>query len=347
METVQSALANGITIGRFFPSAGSASYASIALRCPSIIDIGYDNLPQDRYLHIFLGVRGEDVYPDGTARLKWPAYSGDGLGGYVVYRPLFQTTSVEEMQRMSRDELLRMGRWERVNETALTQNQLLVGGINASPGSLSVFLVCLEPEGAADSEQGGISSHFLGTTQAGLERISFVPEFLDAPEGGYVYVDWPAPEDPQVEYYRVYRSEVPSFKNPVDESTLEWTMVGDRLSHPKYTERVDQSFAHYYYYRVTSVSPWGVESAAGAVQRFRVPATKPPQTPNLLLPLQTKDGVKVQFSAVTHCDRYEIYRAAIPRPGQVELHELLNTDKELHAVLFSSPGRRMFTSPAC
>jgi PKD repeat protein len=339
METVQSALANGITIGRFFPSAGSASYASIALRCPSIIDIGYDNLPQDRYLHIFLGVRGEDVYPDGTARLKWPAYSGDGLGGYVVYRPLFQTTSVEEMQRMSRDELLRMGRWERVNETALTQNQLLVGGINASPGSLSVFLVCLEPEGAADSEQGGISSHFLGTTQAGLERISFIPEFLDAPEGGYVYVDWPAPEDPQVEYYRVYRSEVPSFKNPVDESTLEWTMVGDRLSHPKYTERVDQSFAHYYYYRVTSVSPWGVESAAGAVQRFRVPATKPPQTPNLLLPLQTKDGVKVQFSAVTHCDRYEIYRAAIPRPGQVELHELLNTDKELHAVLFSSPAQ--------
>lgn len=284
-------------------------------------------------------MRGEDVYPDGTARLKWPAYSGDGLGGYVVYRPLFQTTSVEEMQRMSRDELLRMGRWERVNETALTQNQLLVGGINASPGSLSVFLVCLEPEGAADSEQGGISSHFLGTTQAGLERISFVPEFLDVPEGGYIYVDWPVPKDPQVDYYRVYRSEVSSFKNPIDETKLEWTMVGDRLKQPKYTERVDQSFAHYYYYKVTSVSPWGVESTAGAVQRFRVPATKPPQTPNLLMPLQSKDGVKVQFSAVTHCERYEIYRAEIPRPGQKELSELLTTDKELHAVLFSSPAK--------
>ena len=250
------------------------------------------------------------------------------------------------MQQMSRDELLRMGRWERINEKVLTQNQLIVRGLNSSPGSLSVFLVCLEPGSAVNSKPGGISSSLIEALMVESDRISFIPEFLDAPEGGYVYLDWTVPDDPQADYYRVYRSEVPSFKESIDEVDLEWTMVGDRLVHPKYSERVDQSFAHYYYYKVTSVSPWGVESTVGTIQHFRVPATKPPQTPNLLMPLQTKDGVKVQFSAVSHCDRYEIYRAEVPRPGQAELHELLKTDKELHGSVFiAGAGRYLSHQP--
>jgi len=339
IETVRNAIADGVTIGSFLQNAGTGSSVTNASYCPPVIDIGYNNLPQERYIHVILGVRGDDVFPDGTARLRWPAYSGEGLGGYVVYRPLFEARPLEEMQQMSRSELLAMGRWERMNESPLTQNQLVISGMDPLPGSLTVFLICLEPESAVDSEQIGIVTQFAGSPGVGPEGFGIVSQFLNAPEGGYVYVDWDVPADPQVEFYRVYRSEVPSFKEPVDEASLEWTLVGDRLKNPKYTERVDQSFAHYYYYKVTSVSPWGVESAVGKVQRFRVPSTKPPQTPNLLLPLQTKDGVKVQFSAVSHCDRYEIYRAAIPRLGQEDINEMLATDQELHAALFSSPSQ--------
>jgi len=305
--------------------------------CPPYIDIRYDNLPQDRYFHAFLGVRGEDVFPDGTARLKWPAYSGEGLGGYVVYRPLFDIKPLEEMQKMTRAELLRMGMWERMNESALTQNQLLVSGMDSTPGSLAVFLICLEPEApeASESESSrlkyGDHLHYTG------RPFPDAPSSENKPEGGYVYIDWDAPDDPQIEFYRVYRCEVPSFKEPIDESALEWKLVGDRLVNPKYTERVEQTYAHYYYYKVTSVSPWGVESTVGRIQRFRVPSTKPPQTPNLLIPLQTKDGVKVQFSAVSHCSRYEIYRAVIPRPGQEDIEELLASNHDLHTALFTSP----------
>ncbi len=358
METVQDAIEDGVTIGSFLTSAGIqstgpvASFSSAGFEfgiespgsiigglsyCPPYINIRYDNLPEDKYFHAFLGVRGEDVFPNGTARLKWPAYSGEGLGGYVVYRPLFDAKPLEEMQKMSRYELLRMGEWKRMNETALTQNQLLVSGMDSTPGSLAIFLICLEPETPEESELESLLSTFENLQVIGQPPVDDDRAEKD-PEGGYVYVDWDVPDDPQIEYYRVYRSEVPSFKKTVDESKLEWTLVGDRLVHPRYTEKVEQTFAHYYYYKVTSVSPWGVESTAGTVQRFRVPSTKPPQTPNLLLPLQTKDGVKVQFSAVSHCDRYEIHRAAIPRPGQEDIEELLASDIELHAALFATPS---------
>ena len=358
METVQDAIEDGVTIGSFLTSVGIqstgpvASFSSAGFEfgiespgsiigglsyCPPYINIRYDNLPEDKYFHAFLGVRGEDVFPNGTARLKWPAYSGEGLGGYVVYRPLFDAKPLEEMQKMSRYELLRMGEWKRMNETALTQNQLLVSGMDSTPGSLAIFLICLEPETPEESELESLLSTFENLQVIGQPPVDDDRAEKD-PEGGYVYVDWDVPDDPQIEYYRVYRSEVPSFKKTVDESKLEWTLVGDRLVHPRYTEKVEQTFAHYYYYKVTSVSPWGVESTAGTVQRFRVPSTKPPQTPNLLLPLQTKDGVKVQFSAVSHCDRYEIHRAAIPRPGQEDIEELLASDIELHAALFATPS---------
>ncbi len=173
----------------------------------------------------------------------------------------------------------------------------------------------------------------IGWSQSYLE--SFL-RFL--PEAGYVYVRWDAPSDPQIDYYRVYRSEVPSFREPVDEATLEWVLVGDHITAPVYTDRVEQSYAHYYYYKVTSVSPWGVESAVGATQRFRVPSTKPPETPNLLLPLSRKDGVQINFSAVSHADRYEIYRAHYPIVDEIPLDGLLTDVSGVLGALFDSPS---------
>ena len=157
METVRNAIEDGVTIGSFLTNAGAGSsvpgistgplvpdistgsFVPDILYCPPYININYDNLPEDKYFHAFLGVRGEDVYPDGTARLKWPAYSGEGLGGYVVYRPLFRTKPLEEMQKMTRAGLLRMGVWERMNELALTQNQLLVSGMDSHREVLRCF----------------------------------------------------------------------------------------------------------------------------------------------------------------------------------------------------------------
>jgi hypothetical protein len=40
---------------------------------------------------------------------------------------------------MSRDELMRMGGWQLINDNAITQNQLVVGGLDRTLGSLSLF----------------------------------------------------------------------------------------------------------------------------------------------------------------------------------------------------------------
>ncbi|NLA86574.1 MAG: hypothetical protein GX847_04685 [Clostridiales bacterium] len=91
-DTVKTADMAGIRIGSF---TSASSF-------PTIISTQYDNLPEEKYIHMFLAVRGEDVLPDGTARLKWPAYSGEGLGGYMIYRPMFAPGPLGEMQKMSR-----------------------------------------------------------------------------------------------------------------------------------------------------------------------------------------------------------------------------------------------------
>lgn len=334
-EIILEAEERGISIGEFIQKKPTDPWITGESVLSPYIDERYNNLPEERYIHMFVAIRGEDVLPDGTARLKWPAYSGDGLAGYSVYRPMFATPSLQEMQKKSRDELLRMGRWYRTNDTVITNNQYVVSGLNRTPGSASLFLICLEPAGS--SADGLVTlpgmSIGIGWSESYLESLL---RFL--PEAGYVYVRWDAPSDPQIDYYRVYRAEVPSFKEPVDESTLEWVLVGDHITAPIYTDVVEQSFAHYYYYKVTSVSPWGVESAVGAVQRFRVPSTKPPETPNLLLPLSRKDGVQVNFSAVSHADRYEIYRAHYPIVDEIPLDGLLTDVSGVLGALFDSPS---------
>jgi len=329
--TVRNAEAAGIRIGKFI---GDSSTLSAGSSLPPLFDQMYDNLPEERYIHLFVAVRGEDVLPGGTARLKWPAYSGEGLAGYAVYRPAFVLKPLGEMQQMSRSELTQMGLWRRVNDTAIIQNQFVVSGLDKGPGALSLFLICLEPKEAPKLETP------IKTIGSTLSPLDVASRFAESPEGGYVYINWEPSDNPQVKYYRVYRSEVPSFKEPIDEAALPWTLVGDHITAPEYTERVEQTFAHYYYYKVTSVSPWGVESAVGAVEHFRVPSTKPPQTPSLLLPLSSKDGVRVNFSAVSHCDRYEVYRTAIPKPNETQLSSLLASHPELFAALFETPSKK-------
>ena len=334
-DTVKTADDAGISIGSF---TAASSY-------PTVISTHYDNLPEEKYIHIFLAVRGEDVLPDGTARLRWPAYSGEGLGGYMIYQPLFAPGPLNELQKMSRNELMQLGQWQLLNKNAVTQNQLVVGGLDRTQGNISLFLICLKSSshGAADYlDLDFASTNPASSGQTTAEIIGAFQPFGESPASGYVDIAWEAPRDPQVAFYRIYRSEVSKqfFQQEPDPQALDWTLVGDRIPTAHYTDPVEQSFAHYYYYKVTSVTPWGVESTVGVIQPFRVPATKPPQTPNLLLPLSRKDGVQVNFAAVNYCDRYEIYRAEIPRPTAAQLAGLMSTDANLFKVLFDTPAKK-------
>ncbi len=329
---------SGATVGVYLGEGGS----------PVILTRFFDNLPEQKYIHVFLGVQGKDVLPDGSTRLRWPAYSGDDLGGYVVYQLVGKSPQLGQLATTDRDQLLAMGQWTRLTEKPLEQNLYLIQGLEPGGEGVDIFLICLEPategnaapEGGAEEGESEESDSGEGESEedGGFKpipvRTSSDNPINNNPEGGYVLLEWEEPEDLQVKYYRIYRSEVKNFKKPVDESTLEWTMVKDPVFGTQYADPVEQSHAHYYYYKITAVSPWGVESSVGTVQKFRVPSTKPPQTPNLLLPLSRKDGVAVNFSSVEYCCRYEVYRAEIPK---ITAETLRNIDPAILETVFATP----------
>ena len=306
------------------------------MKAPLILSRYFDNFPEQKYIHVFLGVQGKDVLPDGSARLRWPAYSGDDLGGYVVYQLSKESSTPEDVHTLDREELMALGQWTKLTDKALEQNQYLVQGLDPTRKGVHLFLICLEP--LADSNSVEESSTKENTEELNLLSLTSVIRGLPInqnPEGGFVLLEWEEPQDLQVKYYRIYRSEVPNFKKPVDDSKLEWTLVGDLVSGTQYTDPVEQSHAHYYYYKITAVSPWGVESSVGTVEKFRVPSTKPPQTPNLLLPLSRKDGVEINFSSVEYCSRYEVYRAEIPK---ITARTLENIDSSIVEKIFTTPS---------
>ena len=172
-------------------------------------------------------------------------------------------------------------------------------GLKPEGDGVHIFLICLEPEAESISSEEGSTEKETGELKLKfLECVIGDLPINQNPEGGFVLLEWEEPRDLQVKYYRIYRSEVKNFKEPVDESKLEWTMVGDLVFGTQYTDPVEQSHAHYYYYKITAVSPWGVESSVGAVEKFRVPLTKPSQTTNLLLPLSIKNGIEMNCSSV-------------------------------------------------
>ncbi len=297
---------------------------------PKLISTKFDNLPPDNLLHVFVAIPGEDVAGNGYASLKWPPYLGSGLAGYEVYHPIDADASLAEMQGMTRAELLARYDWQRITTEPVKNNQMMVGGLKSGAEDINLFLICLKSKSAASQ---ALSNLAVVNSSNQVQKASLINFYSIADDGaeealhsGFVKLDWQAPEDPQVEHYRVYRAEVPSFKKPVDESALSWTLIGDHITDTTYTDPVEQTHAHYYYYKINSVSPWAVESQNGKLQRFRVPSTMPPQMPNLLVPLQRKDGVQINFSAVPYCDRYIIYRTAVSKVNEDAISDILPPD---------------------
>lgn len=318
------------TLIRNADSLGIKPGASLsAEQIPTLLSSALDSLPDEKLIHLFTALQGERVSAAGTAHVKWPAYSGEGFGGYVVYKPLFTPPSLEELQGLTRAELLQLGAWQRLTPSPLKENRLALSGLSQDPQALHLFLIALKPE------ESDATLQFREKLMAAHDLSDYYEDVL---EGGFVKLEWKAPEDAQVKFYRVYRSEVENFEGTIDEDHLSWTLVGDNIRDTTYTERVEQTHAHYYYYKVTSVTPWSVESKEPILTRLRVPSTKPPEAPALLLPLSRKDGVQINFSSVKYCERYEIHRAEIPRIRELDLEAFKKTHGELARMFFSTPS---------
>ena len=349
---INEADSKGVNIGSFITEAP-------APLLPPEIETGYDNLPEDKYIHMIAAVRGEDA-AGGSVYLKWPAYGGDGLKGYVIYRPVdygFTEKQLPWLQTLSRSQLIELCGWKKFGDS-FTQNQALItSGLNTAPGSLNIFLICLQPGKTGGSSlletltfsqlnnyagenmifneayiMKNIQSGFINYASQLAADISTAnvnaEDDSPAPHAGFVRLAWQQPDDPQLKYYRIYRAEADNFDNPAEGVTLDWTLIGDYLKQPVFSDPVEQTVAHYYYYKVTSVSAWGVEAEDGVVQAFRVPSTKPPETPNIRIPLAAKGGVRVYHSSVPDATKYVLYRLTLPRITQKDIEAFIPPPEE-------------------
>jgi hypothetical protein len=117
---------------------------------------------------------------------------------------------------------------------------------------------------------------------------------------------------------------------------LEWTLAGDNLEYCKYTEKVDQTFAHYYYFKVTSVSIWGKESDTGSITKIRVPATTPPQTPSMLRPPVTKREEPGQLGRCPSSFQIHPIPLYLPKSRKTDLYSLQTASQNVYKNLFQN-----------
>lgn len=283
------------------------------LAVPKSLSLIMNNLPTGKDIHDLIALENTDILPDGTALVPWYHYGGEGVSGYSVYRTYADNISAAALGQMSTEELIQSFEWKLVVEN-VGVNQIS-DKVETKEGRLYLYMICLVPKEVSEPVLEGFET--------------YVP-------GGWLRVDWEASKDNQVKYYRVYRAEVDYFTDNQDTDTLDWQMVGDGLKYPCYSEKVDQTYAHYYYFKVSAVSTWGVESAAGAAARFRVPATSPPQAPAMLVPFSKKEVNQVNWVGVPHASKYVIYRHTVPRITQADLISVQSVAPSLFNNLFSS-----------
>jgi len=257
---------------------------------PSQLSMELDNLPDSDDIHELVALSNEDVLEDGSVLLNWYHYSGEGLLGYAVYRAYADGISREALSNMTKEEILEAFSWSlRTNNTDVNQ---LADTVIKKDGRFYLYMVCLAPSTPLK------------------DMLESTNNYIKA---GWVRLTWERPEDSQVSYFKVYRAEVPGFTDADDTSGLAWTLVSDKLRNTVYSEKVDQTYAHYYYYKITSVSIWGVESENGSITNYRVPSTVAPQAPTLLVPFSRKATNQVNWLGVTHASKYVIYRKILPK----------------------------------
>jgi hypothetical protein len=202
---------------------------------PGRLSLEDDNLPYPNDVLSIIALTDNDVEADGTAQFNWYHYQGDGLKGYAVYRAYADGVTRESLEHMSQAEILESFDWRlRTNSTTVNE---ATDRVERRSGRIYLYLICLIPDRP--------STRFLEAMD------TYIP-------AGWVRVSWDRPDDPQLSYFRVYRAEVAGFDDAQDPSTLNWQLVSDNTKTTVYSEKVDQTDAHYYLYKITSVSIWAL-----------------------------------------------------------------------------------------
>jgi len=304
----KTAIENSIEIGKSISTTIRNNFNIV----PTVISSEFSNLPAIEDIHDIVALSNDDILSGGTAMVSWYHYAGEGLKGYDVYRTYVDDKSLEEIKTMSRKEIVEAYSWNLVSKN-ITENQIS-DAVEQKDNRTYLYLI------------------FLVSDSSGFSQLPGFDVFLP---GGWIKLKWANSDDPQFGYYRVYKAEVPYFVDETIPDNLVWTLVKDHQKFNGHLEKINQTFAHYYYYKVTSVSLWGKESEVGDITRVRVPATSPPQTPVMLLPFAQKGQVEIQFAGVTHASKYTIFRLKLPKIEEVDIEKIKDTSNVLFEKMFN------------
>lgn len=289
---VQQALLKDVQIGISLSDSVRQNFSVI----PQLLDLQYGNMPEPRDVHDVILLQSKDILPNGNADVSWYHYSGDGLGAYNVFRAYADGENIDDIRSLSIEDIIEDYSWHLVAEN-ITYNQI-TDNVDKKDGRIYLYMIAMVP--AEKSLTGDIG--YLGYAPA-----------------GWINLTWERPDDLQVSHFRVYKAEVPYFSESDNLETLDWTMVGDNLKYAGYTEEADQTHAHYYYYKITSVSIWGVESVGYSSDSIRVASTVPPQTPVMLIPFPQKASVEVRWAGVPYASSYKIFKTRIPKVKEEDI----------------------------
>jgi len=299
---------NNIFIGRSF----SETVRFDGLAVPELLDVTYGNLPNSSDVHSIVAMANSDVPGNGNITVSWYHYSGENIKGYNVFRTSADNADVNDLQEMSKQEIIESYSWELAESN--TANNQFTDSITKKNGRVFLYMVSIISR-ETEEEKDDVFSEFA--------------------EGGWVTVSWNKPSDPQVSYYKVYRAEVNSL-NGLTYSNLEWVLVHDRLEYSSFIQEVDQDIGHYYVYKVASVSVWGVETDNPGYAKIHVSGTVPPSTPNMLIPMSQQDKIEVRWEGVANAVKYVVYRHKIPKVDQGDIVSLKATAPNVFEKVFDA-----------
>lgn len=305
---VQQAMEKNIQIG---VSLSETVRSKISL-IPQILDIQFANMPEAKDVHDIIALREQDVENDGSVDVSWYHYAGDGLGSYNVYRTYVDGGDLDDIMTMSIPDILEDYSWSLVESDTIYNR--ITDTVEKKAGRIYLYMISLVPQEAQTEEDEGYGGYL---------------------PAGWVRMSWERPEDLQISHFKVYKAEVSYFDENDNPDNLDWTLVGDNLEYAGYSEDVDQTHAHYYYYKVTSVSVWGVESDEYALASIRVPSTVPPETPVMLIPFPQKGAVEVRWNGVPYAGKYKIYKVKMPRVKEEDIADLQIATPNLFNKIFT------------
>ena len=307
LAPVQQAMIQDVQIGVSLSDTVRAQLSII----PQLLSLEYGNMPEPRDVHDIIALQDSDIQPNGNADVSWYHYAGTGLGGYNVFRAYVDGEDIDDVRSLSVEEILEEYNWKLVEDN-ITYNQI-TDNVDKQDGRIYLYMIAMVPAETSLAEDIGYSGY--------------------AP-AGWINLTWERPDDLQISHFRVYKAEVLYFSESDNLDTLDWTLVGDNLKYAGYTEEADQTHAHYYYFKITSVSIWGVETEVYSSADIRVASTVPPQAPVMLIPFPQKASVEVRWAGVPYASSYKIFKTRIPKVKEEDIESIQLKAPEMFDKIF-------------